>query len=343
MAKNNLSSNQVLMPVDVLEKEGRIYVVHFIMDRKRFTEPFFIDSLAKVFDNVKKEVNPPGGKEPLVRPLNYNESDSYVVLLPIEEFLLNNKELTLNKKLGFIFHMSRCGSTLAAQMLADNNRFYVLSEPHIINAVLDPVLNISALDRIQLFKTCISMLVTTAPDETESVFIKFRSWNTFYLNFITKNFSDIKWLYIHRHGLEVLSSVLDKPPGWLRSRDGYAKYFATFLYVNEEDINKMTEDEFISRILGEFCKIVVNRDSKQGLCIDYINLKQDFIKLITTHWDINLTESEVQRMREVSGIYSKNTDKKVVFTSDTELKRSKATEQQIKFIDRFVESERAKL
>lgn len=343
MTKANLANNKILMPVSVLNKEGVIYIVHFIMDKEHHREPFFIDTLAKKFNVVKSQVKLPEEDESLARPLHYNEDDPYVVMIPLDEFILQNSKISINKEIGFIFHMSRCGSTLAAQMLAHNNKFYVLSEPSIINAILDPAFDISDLDRRRLLVACVCALISTAPNGIEVVFIKFRSWNTFYLNLITEEFPQVKWVYIHRHGLEVLSSVIDKPPGWLRSRNTYVKYFSELLHISIEDMNGLCDDEYISRLLGEFCRIAASSKSVNKLPMDYIRLKEDFIDLVLKNWNIKMTNEEINKMQEVSEVYSKNIDKKIIFTSDTESKRSKATKEQIDLVDKFVEFERIRL
>jgi hypothetical protein len=317
--------------------------VSLALPRDYFRDPFFIDSLAKSFNILKSEIKLPQEDELLARPIHYDEKDDRVIYTPVDEFVERYSKLKIDKKLGFIFHMSRCGSTLTAQMLASNDRFFVLSEPTIINAVLDPALNITQKKRDLLLQASIYALAICSPIICEQVFIKFRSWNILYLDQILRDFPDVSWMFIHRHGLEVLQSVLEKPPGWLRSRRSYAKYFARLLAVNKNDISAMTDNEYVTRMLGTFCRVAKDSTSKNGLFIDYYELKDSFATMVKRLWHIDLNDKEIEIMKNVSQLYSKDVNKKERFQSDSEEKRAKASRVQKEFTDRFVESERVKL
>lgn len=340
---SNKHSTEVKVPVDLKWKDGHLFVVLFTIKRTHFRDPFFIDSLAKVYDILQPQIKLPEENEPLARPIFYDENSSYVTLVPVSQFISENTITVEGKRLNFIFHMSRCGSTLASQMLASCDRFFVLSEPIIINAVLDPALNISVDERKKLFSACINVLVSISPVTSEEVFVKFRSWNICYLDLITSEFLFVKWIYIHRNGVEVLSSVLAKPPGWLRSRISYAKYFAELLSVESELIKQMTMDEFVARILGVFCRTALAHKSDRSFFLDYTYLKNDFINILSSHNNIVVSEDEKKRMIETSEIYSKDTKKEKTFVPDSEAKRLSATQDQVELVNRFVESERVKL
>src|SRR5574337_1787273 len=86
---------------------------------------------------------------------NYNSSHILPIFAPekvyetpIEVWLQRNFILTV--PVGFIFHTSRCGSTLFCQAAKCCSRLHVLSEPPIINAILDPELDIPQQDRSQI-------------------------------------------------------------------------------------------------------------------------------------------------------------------------------------------------
>lgn len=341
--QHGVAADEVLVPVDLRRDKSNIFVVAFLLPRSYFCEPFFVDSLAKSFDFLKSQIKLPLEDELLARPVHCDEKDPRVVRIPIDEFIKKHNKVSIDKNLGFVFHMSRCGSTLVAQMLAHNDRLFVLSEPTIINAVLDPSLDITLTDRMTLLNSSVASLVSCSPVLCERVFIKFRSWNILYLDSILKEFPDIRWLFIHRHGLEVLASVLEKPPGWLRSRISYSKYFADFLKIDNDAIRKISEEEFIARMLGVFCHIAAESDSAHVSFIDYINLKDNFFDIIKKQWEIDLVDQERQTMIEISRLYSKDVSKNTPFFSDSEIKMNKATEMQRDFVTKFVENERAKL
>jgi len=335
--KNQVVEDQIKIPVELCKRDSDLFVVLLTLPRSYFREPFFIDSLARSFSILEAEIKLPEEDELLARPVHYGETDKRVVYIQIDEFIKRYSGIEIDKKLGFIFHMSRCGSTLATQMLASSDRFFVLSEPTIINAVLDPALNITPEKRKLLLKATIHALVICSPLTCEQVFIKFRSWNIFYLDFILKEFLYTKWLFIHRDGLEVMSSVFQKPPGWLRSRKIYGKYFCNLLGISEETLQKISYDEYTARILGTFCQIAKSTDSKLGLFLDYDDLKNKFMSVVNRVWGIESTDKEKQIMDDTSRLYSKDVNKMAEFKSDSEEKRKAATNEQREYSDRYIE------
>jgi len=341
--QKEIVSDHVQIPVELCKHDSDWFVVSLSLPRGYFKDPFFIDSLAKSFNILKAEIRLPEEDELLARPVHYDETDKRVVYIQIDEFIKRYSGMKIDKKLGFIFHMSRCGSTLATQMLAVNDRFFVLSEPTIINAVLDPALEIDQEKRSFLLRAVIQSLVTCSPEMCEQVFVKFRSWNILYLDKILKCFPNVAWMFIHRQGLEVLQSVLEKPPGWLRSRKSYTKYFASWVLANENDIQIMTDDEYATRILGAFCRVASGTSSKNKIFVDYVNLKKDFVFNLSRLWGINFNDTEIEDMITTSKLYSKDVNKKEKFQSDSEEKRSKATKIQDELANKFTESERLKL
>lgn len=340
---NAANEDEIRLPVGLKQTESGLEVVLFKVKRTHFREPFFIDSLAKYPFVSKSQIKLPSKNELLVRPIQCDKNDPRVEFEPVKDFLKTHNADELNKGIGFIFHMSRCGSTLATQMLSQSDRFFVLSEPTIINAILDPALEIDISERKALLKASVSALAECSPESSEQMFIKFRSWNILYADIILDVFPEASWLFIHRNGLEILSSVMEKPPGWLRSKDIYAKYFSPILGIDEDEIISMADDEFALRMLGAFCKKAQGLDHGNCEFVDYKDLKREFSDLLLKLWGISLSEVDVKEMSEVSQMHSKDISKTIEFKNDSEIKRAKATEEQQQLSEKFVESERLKL
>jgi hypothetical protein len=338
-----LAADTIQIPVDLCQSGSDLFVVSLSLPRTHFKDPFFIDSLAKFFPFITPHIKTPDEDETLARPLYYNKTDRRVIYTHFKTYTKLHCERELDNKLGFIFHMSRCGSTLASQMLASNDRFFVLSEPTIINAILDPILNITPNDRSQLLYACIAALLACSPVMCERMFIKFRSWNVLYLNDILKEVPNVGWLFIHRHGLEVLASVLEKPPGWLRSRRRYASYFSYYLNARQTDMRTMSNDEYSARMLGAFCRVVNDATWRRKAVLDYKNFKTDFVTVISQLWQIEMAAEDKYRVNRVSRLYSKDVNKVVQFKPDSLIKRKKASPLQREYVERFVEGERKRL
>ena len=113
------------MPFRAARHEGRMVVDWFRPGALRPVDPFFHDTLARAFRS----------------PFNL----ALWRRTPIEALAALPRGLAPS---GFVFHMSRCGSTLCAQALARDPSNIVLSEPGPVSAVpafpsayqrLDPV------------------------------------------------------------------------------------------------------------------------------------------------------------------------------------------------------------
>lgn len=335
-------TNIVQVPVDAYNGPTGVHILSLPVERSHFREPFFIDSLSKSYGAIKSLVKLPEENEPLARHLHHVVG-KFGRCASLNSFINAGAKISLNKRLGFIFHMSRCGSTLAAQMLASNDRFFVLSEPSIVNAVLDPALNISPKERGKLLSASIAMLAKCSPSICDHVFIKFRSWNVLYLDSILKQFPNTHWIFIHRSGLEVLASVLDKPPGWLRSRENYASCFAKFLNVRKDGVETLDNSEYASRMLGGFCRIANQKCGQRGIFLDYLNLKRALPRVLKAIWGIELTDENRNIMAGIARLYSKDIRKRTIFKSDSKAKRKKLSKEQGWLANKFVENERKKL
>lgn len=115
---------------------------------------------------------------------------------------------------GFIFHMSRCGSTLLSQMLAASTRNIVLSEPAPVDAVLrarafDPEMD-EAEQRRRL-REVVAVLGRRRFDDERRLFIKFDCWSMEQLPLILGAFPEVPWLFLYRDPLEVLLSHKRQP------------------------------------------------------------------------------------------------------------------------------------
>jgi hypothetical protein len=333
-------NGKVQIPIELLRDTSGTLVVSLPTPRTYLREPFFVDSLVEPFNILKPEVKVVGEDKLLTHPVHYNEKDSRLTYTSIDDFIRKYTGVKITKKLGFIFHMSRCGSTLATQMLASNDKSFVLSEPTIINTILDPSLKIKSDKRIALLNATVNALVSCSPVNCEQVFIKFRSWGALYIDYILERFQNTPWMFIHRYSLEVLQSVLEKPPGWLRCRKNYTKHFSGFLGVGENYTLSMSDDEYIARMLGAFCRAARCASLGRKIFIDYKELKSSLVTVAESLLGTSFNDSEVATMSSVSEIYSKDARKIQKFQPDSERKRAKATANQINLTNEFAERER---
>lgn len=121
------------------------------------------------------------------------------------EPLLRDQVITnLIPPAGFIFHLSRCGSTLVSGCLAELNNTCVLSEsPLLTECMLDDSLDENAKQR--LLPQLIHLQGSTAP-ERYNIIIKWNAWDIFYWPLIRALYPQVPVLFLVRNPIEILAS-----------------------------------------------------------------------------------------------------------------------------------------
>ena len=121
----------------------------------------------------------------------------------------------------FIFHCSRCGSTLYAQLAAALPGTIAISEA----PPIDHVLRATAPDanRVDWLRALVSALAQPRRADDRYVFVKFDAWHIAHLALVQRAFPGVPCLFLYRDPAEVLASQLRMPgmymlPGVLDSR-----------------------------------------------------------------------------------------------------------------------------
>ena len=93
---------------------------------------------------------------------------------------------------GFIFHMSRCGSTLLTQMLAALPQNIVISEASPISGILRAKSSMATDEqKVAWLRAMLSALGQRRSGRETHFFVKFDSWHTFNLSLIRRAFPDV--------------------------------------------------------------------------------------------------------------------------------------------------------
>lgn len=106
---------------------------------------------------------------------------------------------------GLIFHMSRCGSTLAAQMLAASPAHVVISEAPPLDAVLR--LEVDDTAKVERLRAMVAALGQARAGETR-LFLKLDCWHVRDLPLFRRAFPGTPWVFVYREPVEVLVSHL---------------------------------------------------------------------------------------------------------------------------------------
>jgi len=168
---------------------GEPRVEWIVANGAQFTEPFFEDTIGRL---IRENPANRGGNRPGT-PLD--------ALRHVEPGA---------PPAAFIFHVSRCGSTLLAQMLAALPRHIVASEPPILDDILRHP-GAANEDRIAWLRGALHSLGQPNAAGGDRLFVKFSSWHIFHLSLIDNAFPGVPKIFIFRPPLEVLVSLMRRP------------------------------------------------------------------------------------------------------------------------------------
>jgi len=217
------------LPIRVFWHEGRARVDWCHFGDVRLTEPFFRDSVAIA---LREPFNQAFRRETPIEALR--------------DWRHASPGLTPT---AFLFHASRCGSTLVTQMLAALGTHIVVSEPPMLDAVLRARFMQPGLDeatQLEWLRGLVSALGQPRHGETGYV-IKLDAWSIFELALVRKAFPGVPWIYLYRDPLEIaVSQVRERGaymvPGVLGP--------ALTIFPPREAID-MPAETFIARVLGK--------------------------------------------------------------------------------------------
>ena len=225
---------------------------------------------------------------------------------------------------GFIFHMSRCGSTLISQMLAALPQNIVISEAVTIDSILRAnFLNPAITDAMQLdwLRWMISALGRRRQDQEQHLFIKFDSWHTLSMRLIRRAFPDVPWIFVYRDPVEVIVSQLRVPSGRMLS----GMYETHLLGLDFPTVAQMQLEEYCAMVTARICETALQQHGEgAGTIISYRQLPEAVYSLLTDVFHLSYSEVDLNRMRDVAQLNAKEPSAR--FVDDTEAKGREATE-----------------
>lgn len=240
---------------------------------------------------------------------------------PIEGFV-DNAELDASlKPAGFIFHMSRCGSTLVSQMLAAVPEHIMASEPAPLDAMLmrihhDP--HFAATRGDASVRAALAALGRNRDGAARHFFVKPDCWHIFSLPLIRRLYPDVPWVFLFRDPVEVLVSQMR-----VRGVQTVPGVIAPSVFGMEMEDGVPVED-YVARVLAKTCQAALDHwHSGGGIAVDYRELPHAVESRILPHFGIEPDDTMRARMTAASGRNAKAPD--AAFTGDSAGKQREAT------------------
>jgi hypothetical protein len=225
---------------------------------------------------------------------------------------------------GFIFHASRCGSTLIAQMLAALPENVVISEASPIDGILrshlrDP--GITEEERILWLRGLLNALGQRRHREEKSMFVKFDSWHTLFLPLIQRAFPAVPWIFVYREPVEVLLSHSRQMGGQMIPGVLEPALFGW----DEPSVQRMSLGEYGGRVLARICEAALEQArTGRGRLVNYRQLPAVVWPSLMRYWGADCLGQAPESVARVCRFHAKNPA--LPFAADTQAEHHAAPE-----------------
>lgn len=224
---------------------------------------------------------------------------------------------------GFIFHMSRCGSTLLSQMFAAAPANIVVSEAAPIDDILrghfrNP--GITEEQRVQWLQWMVSVLAWRRNPAQKNVFIKFDCWHVMFLPLIQRAFPGVPWIFLYREPLEVMASANKQLGGQMIPGVLQPALFGW----DAAAVGQMQLFEYVARVLARICETAhAQAGAGNGKLVNYRQLPTSIWPALMDYWQVEFTADETARMLGAAQLDAKNPF--LPFETDSQAKRDSAS------------------
>jgi hypothetical protein len=221
---------------------------------------------------------------------------------------------------GFIFHMSRCGSTLLTQMLAGLPAALVMSEPPTIDALLRSRSARSENELADWLRWMVSALGQPRRVGQQALVVKLDAWAILGFPMIRRAFPDAACVFVYRDPVEVLVSQLDHrgahmipgifPPSWFG--------------LSAHEAESVAPEQYCAAVLAALCESALRGARARELTlIPYTSLPAAVPDIVAPLFGIDIGSSERALLASVAQRDAKNPV--IQFEADGAEKRARAS------------------
>ncbi|MCU0324308.1 MAG: hypothetical protein MUF45_03515 [Spirosomaceae bacterium] len=253
---------------------------------KTFTEPFFHETTSKC------------------RVFEENQNPIYSSL---EELISQSTTFEYLEPTCFIFHVSRCGSTLLTQLLSIDPQNIVVSEPPILDDALRGLdFSASRVDEETqnlAIKAVVNHLGQRRFEQQNNYIIKLDSWHIFYYDKLRKLYPDTPFIFSFRRPDEVIRSQVREcgmhaAPGVIQPQ---------LFEFNLEEILLLERPVYVAKVLEKYFEHyleIIDKD-KNTLFINYAEGTLTILDKIEEFLKLKIEPSIKQKMVDRTQFHSK--------------------------------------
>lgn len=269
-------------------------------------EPFFQQTIDRVKKHKRGEL--------------FTEFD---VLLQLE------KVLESVPPTGFIFHSSRCGSTLVANACRAIANSIVLSEANAIDKLIARFFTDANEGGVKeslysvFLRGVVHALGQRRSGSEQHLFIKFACTSFAQIERITRIWPHVPWLFLYRDPVETIVSNANHQPLWLLDDDW--RVLASITGVSTDGVAAMSLEERCARSIGSFYSRAVALANDKSMLLNYNQLSVPVISSVLEFFNVSPSTQELEAITRTSRIYSKEVSHTRPFEDDAGAKQKLAS------------------
>ena len=296
------------LPVDAVVVDGRPGLRWMDMSGVRLTEPFFQQTVdrARAEDNHRGEL--------------FTEFDA---LLQLEK-ILDSVAPT-----GFIFHSSRCGSTLLANACRAIANSIVLSEANAIDKLIARFITDAPEGSVKeslysvFLRGVVHALGQRRTGNEQHLFVKFACCSFNQIERIRRIWPRVPWVFLYRDPIETIVSNITSIPPWLVDSD--RRVLASITGTSPAAIAEMGIEELCARTIGSFYTTAERVADASGILLNYNQLSVPVISSVLSFFKVSPSSEELETIARGSRVYSKEASGSRTFVADAEIKQQHAS------------------
>lgn len=279
MNAGNTAALHNWVPAKLFFEEGQAFCKWLYVGDDDFTEPFFDETIYRCMKSA------PGNPR--------LKSISSLEILPAWA-----QDIDSIQPSAFIFHVSRCGSTLASQLLSMVPRNIVLSEVPFFDQLLR-----SNEQPPGLLKAAITFYAAKRKQEQDHLFIKTDSWHIFFYRQLRELYPGVPFILLYRRPDEVVRSQLKRKgmhavPGLLEPE---------LLGFDSNEIMNVHPDDYIIKVLESYFLAFIDILKKDPLAfpVNYNEGAINIVKKIAGLTGISIRGDELNKMKQRANYHGK--------------------------------------
>jgi hypothetical protein len=308
------------VPIDALIVDGKPAIEWMEVSDVEFTEPFFTETLARVYATGRGQR----------------------MIADFDSLLQFEKSADSVSPSGFIFHSSRCGSTLLANTCKALKKSIVISEAPVVDKIISRFFTDaeqeSAKEMLYMafLRAAVSGLGQRRRGDEQHYFVKFACTSTLQMRRVRRVWPKVPFVFLYRDPVEIMVSNLKNLPEWMRPESN-VETASRIVGASIAELNNISAEEFCARVLGRFFTEAQANLNSNLLCLNYDQLNAQTAVDAIRFFGIEPSDDELDAIQIASRLYSKDSTGRQVFQSDIESKRALATDSVIELAKKWAQ------